>query len=185
MTVAQRMGEQDYVAFVASGIEGVWELHDGRLVEKPGMSWKHLNMIPFLIAAILPQLNPGIYRVVSECRVRRPPATVFLPDIAIVPLSYAEGILELPILPIFSGPLPLVVEIWSPSTGDYDTDTKVPAYQQRGDHELWRTHPIERTLTKWVRQANGEYDETSHRGGVLALDALPEVTIDLDAMFAF
>jgi Uma2 family endonuclease len=185
MAVAQRMTEQDYVEFVESGIEGMWELHDGRLVEKPGMSWKHLNMIPFLIAAILPQLDPGIYRVVTEGRVRRPPATVFLPDVAIVPISYAEHILDLPTLPIFSGPVPLVVEIWSPSTGDYDTDTKVPVYQQRGDHEIWRIHPFERTLTRWVRQDHGEYVETLHRGGTLSLDALPEVTIDLDAMFAF
>jgi hypothetical protein len=36
MAVAQRMSEQAYQEFVLSGAEGAWELHDGRLVEKPG-----------------------------------------------------------------------------------------------------------------------------------------------------
>lgn len=41
MTVAQHMSEQAYQAFVLSGAEGAWELHDGhdgRLVEKPGVT---------------------------------------------------------------------------------------------------------------------------------------------------
>ena len=38
MAVAQRMSEEAYQQFVLSGVEGEWELHDGRLVEKPGMT---------------------------------------------------------------------------------------------------------------------------------------------------
>ena len=38
MAVAQRMSEAAYQQFVLSGVDGAWELHDGRLVEKPGMS---------------------------------------------------------------------------------------------------------------------------------------------------
>jgi hypothetical protein len=45
VAVAQRMSEQEYEAFVLSGVEGLWELHDGVLVEKPGMSWKHLDIV--------------------------------------------------------------------------------------------------------------------------------------------
>ena len=45
MAVAQRMSEQEYEDFVLSGVEGLWELHDGVLVEKPGMSWKHLDVV--------------------------------------------------------------------------------------------------------------------------------------------
>jgi hypothetical protein len=44
MAVAQRMSEAAYEEFVLSGVEGLWELHDGVLVEKPGMSWEHLNI---------------------------------------------------------------------------------------------------------------------------------------------
>ena len=43
MAVAQRMSEAAYQEFVLSGVQGSWELHDGRLVEKPGMSWKHAD----------------------------------------------------------------------------------------------------------------------------------------------
>jgi len=87
-------------------------------------------------------------------------------------------------LEYYEGPLPLVVEIWSPSTGDYDVDAKLPQYQQRGDLEIWRLHPYERTLTTWVRQPDGRYVKVVHTGGVVRPGALPNVAIDLEALFA-
>jgi Uma2 family endonuclease len=87
-------------------------------------------------------------------------------------------------LEVYAEPLPLVVEVWSPSTGDYDVDGKLPEYQQRGDLEIWRIHPYERTLTRWVRRPDGSYSESVQRGGTVAPAALPGVTIDLDALFA-
>ena len=182
MAVAQRMSEQAYLEFVQSGDGGAWELHDGRLVEKPGMSWKHLDIVANLIALLHQQLDRAAYRVFAESRVRRPAATIFLPDVAVVPTAYGEDIRDLPVLAIFSAPLPLVVEVWSPATGDYDVDAKLPVYQQRGDLEIWRIHPYERTLTSWQRLPDGSYQETMHRGGIIALVALPGVTIDLGAL---
>jgi Uma2 family endonuclease len=44
-------------------------------------------------------------------------------------------------LELYVEPLPLVVEVWSPSTGQYDVDEKLPEYQRRGDLEIWRFHP--------------------------------------------
>jgi Uma2 family endonuclease len=86
-------------------------------------------------------------------------------------------------LAIFSEPLPLVVEVWSPSTGGYDVDAKLPIYQRRGDLEIWRIHPFERTLTAWRRQPDGSYEETIYRGGIVEPVALPGVSIDLEALF--
>jgi Uma2 family endonuclease len=86
-------------------------------------------------------------------------------------------------LAIIADPLPLVVEVWSPSTGGYDVDAKLPIYQQRGDLEIWRIHPFERTVTAWRRQANGSYTETIYREGILAPVALPGVSITLDELF--
>jgi Uma2 family endonuclease len=80
--------------------------------------------------------------------------------------------------------LPLVVEIWSPSTGDYDVDEKLPEYRRRGEQEIWRLHPFDRTLTVWRRQADGSYVETLHRGGTVSPAAFPWVTIDLGVLFA-
>ena len=82
-------------------------------------------------------------------------------------------------LAIFSDPLPLVVEVWSSSTGDYDVDAKLPVYQQRGDLEIWRIHPYERTLTAGGANRTGTYQETIHRDGIVRPVALPGVAIPL------
>jgi Uma2 family endonuclease len=183
MAAEQRISEEAYQQFVLSGVEGSWELHDGRLVEKPGMTFRH-GQIPMLLGHfLLSQLDRDAYAVVSELRVRRSSATVFMPDLMVIPTAYSEEIRDRPVLAIFSEPLPLVVEVWSPSTGDYDVDAKVPVYQQRGDLEIWRIHPYERTVTSWQRQLDGSYQETVHRGGIITPVALPGVAIDLERLF--
>jgi Uma2 family endonuclease len=186
MAVAQRMSEQAYQEFVLSGVEGAWELHDGRLVEKPGMSWEHGGFATFLAHLLLLQLDRRQFWVaVNDWRARQSPETIYIPDIVVAPVSYGEPFRNRPgTLAIFSEPLPLVVEVWSRSTGDYDVDTKIPAYQQRGDLEIWRIHPYERTLTSWQRQPDGSYREAVHSWGTVQPMALPGVTIDLDRLFA-
>jgi hypothetical protein len=62
-------------------------------------------------------------------------------------------------------------------------DTKLPEYQARGDDEIWRIHPVERTLIAWRKQADGSYVESVHREGVVEPVALPGVRIPLDALF--
>ena len=84
----------------------------------------------------------------------------------------------------YEAPLPLVVEVWSPSTEEYDVDSKLPEYQRRGDLEIWRIHPHEKTLIAWQRQADGSYRESFVKGGSVRPVALPGVSIDLDALFA-
>jgi Uma2 family endonuclease len=111
MAVTQRISEQAYQAFVLSGAEGDWELHDGRLVDKPGMSWKHGGIVMLLGHLLMTQIDRAECHVFTELRVRRPAATVFLPDLMVVPTAYGEDIRDLPVLAIFSDPLPLVVEI--------------------------------------------------------------------------
>ncbi len=70
-----------------------------------------------------------------------------------------------------------------PSPGEYDVDTKVREYQRRGDLEIWRIHPYERTLTAWRRQPDGSYTASTYGGGIVHPVALPNVAIDLDALF--
>ncbi len=185
MAVAQRMSEAAYIEFVESGVEGDWELHDGVLVEKPGMSWDHGRIVTRLLSWLDQLLDPAEFVVFTELRVRRPADTVFLPDIMVVPTSYGEAFQGRPgTLAIFTEPLPLVVEVWSLSTGEYDVETKIPVYVQRGDLEIWRIHPYERTLTRWVRQPDGSYKESTHRHGAVSPVALPAAEIDLDRLFA-
>ena len=80
-------------------------------------------------------------------------------------------------------PLPLVVEIWSPSTGGYDVDTKLADYQQRGDAEIWRIDPRDRSLTSWVRQPDGSYVERRYTRGTVVPAALPGVSVELGELF--
>ena len=74
----------------------------------------------------------------------------------------------------------MVVEIWSPSTGRYDINEKLPDYQQRGDLEIWYVHPMSARLTAWRRRPDGTYSESVYRGGIVRPESLPGVAIDLE-----
>ena len=84
----------------------------------------------------------------------------------------------------YEGPLPLVVEIWSPTTGDYDFEVKLRGNKERGDEEIWYVHPYERTLTIWIRQPDRTYAETIRTGGIVEPAFLPGVATDLDELVA-
>ena len=74
--------------------------------------------------------------------------------------------------------------VWSRSTADYDVNTKIPEYRRRGDLEIWRIHPYERTLTTWRRQPDGSYTETLYREGRVPVVSLPGVFIEIAELFA-
>ena len=76
----------------------------------------------------------------------------------------------------------MVVEVWSRTTGHYDFATKLRAYRERGDREIWFIHPYDRTLTAWRRLPDGGYAEEIHRSGIVPVASLPGVTIDFDAL---
>ncbi len=186
MSIANRIDEQTYLAMAADEAGRFLELWDGVPKAKPGMSWEHNDLSFELGHDLRLQLDPSEYRVrVNSFRVRRPTTSYFIPDVAVVPVALGQHLRDKPgVLEVYEEPLPLVVEIWSKSIGEYDLSTKLAAYQARGDAEIWRLHPYEQTLTRWVRQANGTYVEESFVGGLVALAALPGVVVDLDALFA-
>jgi hypothetical protein len=109
MAVAQRTSVEDYERFVLSGADGAWEFHDGLLREKPRMGLEHGVMPVLLGHLLLLQLDRAQFQVVTELRVRRPQATVFLPDLMAIPTSLGQAFRNRPgTLAIFSEPLPLV-----------------------------------------------------------------------------
>jgi Uma2 family endonuclease len=186
MTIETRISGEAYERLALAEPDRKWELRDGHLREKPAMTSAHNWLAEKLGYMLMSQLDWSIFQVrTDKGRVRRPGATNYIPDVFVVPTSLVTPLLDLQdVLEVYDQPLPLVVEVWSRSTGDYDVEEKLAVYQQRGDLEIWRIHPYERTLTAWRRLPDGSYDETIHHQGVVRPTALPGVEIDLAALFA-
>jgi Uma2 family endonuclease len=185
MAIETRMSGGAYERLALAEPDRKWELRDGHLREKPGMTAAHNSLEMQLGYMLMSQLDWSIFQVrVDAGRVRRPEATYFIPDIFVVPTAYVIPLMDQQdVLEVYDQPLPLVVEVWSRSTGEYDIEEKLAVYQQRGDLEIWRIHPYERTLTAWRRLPDGTYDETIHHEGVVRPTVLPSVEIDLAALF--
>jgi Uma2 family endonuclease len=185
-THTDTMSEEAYREFALGDPSGGWELVRGHLWERPGMSVTHTRVTMDLVEHLLRQLDRNHYRVsVGLSRLRVSADTYYVPDVAVIPTALVRRLGENPrALDSYTEPLPLVVEVWSPSTGKRDVALKLPDYQRRGDLEIWFFHPIERTLTAWRRQSDGSYDETVHREGIVRPESLPHVAIDLNELFA-
>jgi Uma2 family endonuclease len=185
MAIETRMSGGAYERLALAEPDRKWELRDGVLREKPGMTAAHNELAVTLDSMLLSQLDRAAYRVrIDAGRLQRPEATYFIPDVFVVPTAYVIPLMDQQdVLEVYGQPLPLVVEVWSRSTGEYDVEEKLAVYKQRGDLEIWRIHPYERTLTAWRRLSDGSYDETIHHEGVVSPTALPGVEIDLAALF--
>ncbi len=149
------------------------------------MSWDHADVITELIFSLRAELDRGRYRVHADnSRLRRSSKNYYIPDVAIILLESGRNLRgRADRLEVYRQPLPLVIEVWSRSTGDYDVELKLPEYQRRGDVEIGRIHPHERTLTAWRRQDDGSYSETVYTRGKVEPVALPGVAIDLALLF--
>ncbi len=181
------LSEQTYLQLVREDPESKWELHCGQLWSKSEqpMSWEHSDAYGELGFLLRSQLRRSEFILHWNAGyLRRSETQYYIPDLIAVPATMAdrlfarEGLTE-----IYREPLPLVVEVWSLSTGRLDISEKLPEYQRRGDREIWLVHPYNRTLTTWVRRDDGRYTETVHRGGIVRPAAFPDVAIDLDAFF--
>jgi Uma2 family endonuclease len=176
------VSERTYEEIVQANPGRKLELHDGQIREKPIMTIGHNRLESALYADLYIQLRGGAFEVrMGQAPVRRSERNYYLPDVYVVPRHPRTTPLDT--FEVFRDPLPFVAEVWSPSTGDYDVDEKIPEYRARGDLEIWRLHPFERSVTAWRPQPDVTYAETTLRSGTVALHALPSVLIDLDALF--
>lgn len=162
---------------------GTWELVCGRLREKPIMTQEHNDRGSRLAAQLFRQLDEMRFRIrlnAPALKIRE--GTYFVPDLTVIPIETPAAGKRETSLEMYELPVPLVVEVWSPSTGKSDLETKVPEYQARRDLEIWRIHPTDRQVTIWRRQRDGSYLESTHDSGSVRIEPL-DVTIDLDRMF--
>ncbi len=182
MAIVNRISEQEYRELALNDTDHIWELWDGVPREKPLMSMKHDDVAFYLGHLLQIQLDRSVYRVnVNGNRTRLSPRSYYVPDVIVIPVVYQQPF-DPRTFGAYTEPLPLVVEVWSLSTGDYDVATKLPSYRERGDAEIWFIHPYERTLTAWRKQPDGSYAEEMYRGGIIPVASLPGVAIDFDAL---
>ena len=179
---------QTYRTVALEDPERQWELLRGHLMEKPAMSVSHNRIMARLTHQLARQIDVDRFEVRTNTgRLRYADETYFIPDVHIVPVTLfaLEEREESASLEVIGAAMPFVAEVWSPSTGGYDVDRKLPEYQRRGDAEIWRIHPYDRTVTIWRRQLDGAYEESTATGGRIHLSELPEVIVDLDDLFNF
>ena len=186
MAVVNRITEQEYRELALHEEDRLWELWDGVPREKPGMSFDHDIVSSYLGHLLQSQLDIRDYLVtVNGGKARRSERNYYILDVVVIPAAYADPLRGDPRgFNAYAKPLPLVVEVWSRTTGHYDHTVKLQGYRERGDEEIWYIHPYERTLTAWRRQPDGSYLEELYRGGLVPLVSLPGVTIDLEALLS-
>ncbi|MFN0096427.1 MAG: Uma2 family endonuclease [Dehalococcoidia bacterium] len=165
--------------------EGNWELVCGQLRRKPGMTMRHNTVSRLMHLALTDQLPRDDWDVAANmARVRVPDGSHYIPDVVVIPIAAkdARG-WDSTGLEAYEPAVPFVAEVWSPSTGEYDAESKVPGYMARGDREIWFVDLRDQTIRRHVRQPDGGYQTSHHRRGRLVLASLPGVTLDMDAIF--
>lgn len=178
------VSQQTYYQIALEDPEGHWELRHGCLRRKPDMTLDHNSLTRELYFTLRQQLDRSSFDVsVNMGQVRLSAHSYYIPDVYVIPVELQRPLRGQRVLEAYDSPLPLVIEVWSPSTGEYDVETKLREYQQRGDLEIWRVHPYDRTVTAWIRQPDGSYHETLYSGGTVRPTALPGVVVDLDMLF--
>jgi Uma2 family endonuclease len=174
----------DFERWVLDHPGKTWELHRGQIREKPQMVLGHELAQDGLFYQLVAQLDSEEYRIRTGFGRVASSTSFYIPDLFILPTAHLAAFAgQEATFHAYREPLPLVVEIWSPSTGSYDIDKKLPEYRARGDQEIWRLHPFERTVKAWRRRPDGEYDVVEFTGGIVELHAIPGIRVDLDGLF--
>lgn len=176
--------QETFAALVLEDTDGRWEIHRQRLREKPSTSFTH-NRFARGLTRHLNAVLPVDFEVLAHAgHLALPDGGSYIPDVGVLPPDVA-AVFEPDgrRFERYVQPLPLVVEVWSPSTATYDVDAKIPGYMARGEFEIWRVHPFERRVTAWRRRDDGGYDEMTFLGGTVELAALPGIVVDIDLLF--
>jgi Uma2 family endonuclease len=178
------ISEETYRQIALEDPEGHWELYCGHLRQKPGMTLEHNRVAHRLLRQLFQQLDPSEFDArLNSAHVHLMERGYYIPDVFVVPIGLQASLEGTGELEFYDAPLPLVVEVWSRSTGTYDVETKLREYQRRGDTEIWLAHPYERSVRTWRRQSDGSYAESHFTGGMIRLIAFEDVIINLDALF--
>src|SRR5688572_21799604 len=107
MATETRVSEDAYKRLALAEPDRKWELHDGHLREKPGMTAAHNWIGVKLGYKLLSQLDWSVYQVrVDAGRVHRSEATFYIPDVFVIPTAFVTPLLDKHILEVYDQPLP-------------------------------------------------------------------------------
>jgi Uma2 family endonuclease len=180
------ISEAAYERMALEDPDGKWELVCGQLRQKPAMTTEHEDTGRRLARRLTIQTGEDEFAVERDGpKLRVPGGNYRVPDVCVIPqhLIQTRKRVSPASFEMYEEPMPLVVEIWSPSTGDTDLRDKLAEYQRRGDLEIWYIHPYKRSLTAWRRQPEGSYTETRYDGGAVESASLHGVVIELESLF--
>lgn len=176
------ISNEDYLWLVLEDSNAPWELHDGLLVEKLGMSVWHGDSTFYLAYQIASQVDRKQFRLRSNHgRIRASGNSYFVPDVIVIPTHMIGP--DPNRIDVYEDAMPFVAESLSPSTRTYDVLKKLPVYRARSDREIWLLDPPKHSVRMWRLMDDDGYDEQVVTGGKIELHALPGVVIDIDALF--
>lgn len=148
----------------------------GRLFTHASPSVRHQIAWPALVAELDTRVRPERGRVLGPIDLYRDEGNYVQPD-----LSYftAEQYARMRDLQTVREVPPLVVEILSPSTAEYDRTTKRDWYAELGVREYWLVDPTAQRVTVIDLQSGETRDEDRVRSVVL-----PGLALSLAEIFA-
>src|SRR5215218_3972070 len=108
MAIETRISGETYERLALAELDRKWELRDGVLREKPGMTAAHNWLEVKLGHMLMSQLDWSVFQVrVDAGRVSRPEATYFVPDVFVLPAEYTIPLRDRSdLLEVYDQPLP-------------------------------------------------------------------------------
>jgi Uma2 family endonuclease len=112
------VSEQEFRQLVLEDPDGHWELYCGLPRQKPGMTLEHNHVMTELFGILWQQLDRTQFDLRANAgHVQHTPQHYFIPDVFVIPVALQAPLRGTRALESCTAALPLVVEIWSPSTG--------------------------------------------------------------------
>lgn len=156
-----------------------YELIDGVVVMSPSASPDHQDIMGELLFQLRSFLNTHPFgKAVSDVDIKIAPKRVYRPDIVYLCREKWEKSRErITVVP------DLVVEIVSPSSRSYDSNTKRQDYEAAGVGEYWLIDPAQESFTFLVLRG-GAFHEATEQAGRYRATIVPGFELDIDRIKA-
>jgi Uma2 family endonuclease len=152
------------------------ELIDGLLVQMAPIGPEHQFLLEKL-SDLFSEQKKGRYKVGPGRPIPIPDFTEPQPDMVLFNPNAGSRKRH-----VSAGDILLVIEI-SDTTLRYDLGRKRLAYERAGIPEYWVIDIAAKTIRVFRLDQRRKYQETRHTGGLVAVQALPGVSIDLGELF--